>query len=171
MKVLRNLENSIRNIICLPWSIIFNFHYLPVKQAVKLPILFQVIPTFLSLKGKVKITNENIHRGMIILGAKISCQNERKKFRWQCHGTVVFGGEGILIGQQSFIHVGEKAILEIGQQSTFSLNLKIFCRNRIAFKDKNRVSWNCTFIDTDFHPLIDMVRHKSIPESNPIIIG
>lgn len=51
MRTLTNLKNRIRIIICLPWSIVFNFYYLPFRQAIKLPILFSVIPTFLSLRG------------------------------------------------------------------------------------------------------------------------
>ena len=54
--------------VCLLWSIRFNFHYLPFRQAIRLPVLFEVIPTFLCMKGVVRIENENIRPGISVLG-------------------------------------------------------------------------------------------------------
>lgn len=46
--------NRRRDLRSLPYSIYFNFHYLPFRQAVKLPILLYK-PKLLKLKGIVKI--------------------------------------------------------------------------------------------------------------------
>ena len=51
----------------LPASVYFNFHYLPLRQAVKLPIMLYK-PRFLELKGTVRIEGDNIRTGMIQLG-------------------------------------------------------------------------------------------------------
>lgn len=48
-------------------SIFFNFHYLPFRQAIKLPILLYK-PKFISLKGRVIISASHVKTGMIILG-------------------------------------------------------------------------------------------------------
>lgn len=170
MRTLTNLKNRIRIIICLPWSIVFNFYYLPFRQAIKLPILFSVIPTFLSLRGgKVKIEG-NICTGMIRIGEKFAPFYNRNKFRWQNSGTVIFKGK-ISFGHHSFICVGSNGQLEIGDRSTFSHGLKLICYNKIVFGEQSRISWGCTIMDTDFHPLIDMIRKKTIPESASIIMG
>lgn len=170
MQRLIKLSDYIRMILCLPWSVVFNFHYLPFKQAIKLPILFQVIPTFLSLQGRVKIVNNNIHAGMIRIGNRLAPFYKRRDFRWQNLGTVIFKGK-VCLGHHTFIYVGVDGYLEIGDGSSFSHDLKVICEKKIVFGDKSRVSWSCTFIDTDFHPLIDMVRNEPIPESSPIVIG
>lgn len=39
----------------LPWTLKFNFHYLPFKQAIKLPILLYK-PKLLTLKGIIRIS-------------------------------------------------------------------------------------------------------------------
>lgn len=46
--------NAIRVLRYLPWSIYFNFHYLPFGQAIHLPILLYK-PRILKSKGHVKI--------------------------------------------------------------------------------------------------------------------
>ena len=49
-----NLSGILKIIRYLPWTIYFNFHYLPLKQARLLPILLYK-PKLLSMRGKVKI--------------------------------------------------------------------------------------------------------------------
>lgn len=50
-----------------PQILIFNFHYFPFKQAIKLPVwLFNV--KFNVLKGKVVIKSDNVYPGMIRMG-------------------------------------------------------------------------------------------------------
>lgn len=51
-------------------SIFFNFHYLPFRQAIKLPILLYK-PKFISLKGRVIISASHVKTGMIILGSSM----------------------------------------------------------------------------------------------------
>lgn len=53
----------LRSILKTIW---FNFHYLPFRQAIKLPILLYK-PKFLVCKGRIKIDGP-VHFGMITLG-------------------------------------------------------------------------------------------------------
>lgn len=159
-----------RYLLCLPWSVVFNFHYLPFKQAVKFPILFQVIPTFLFLSGRVKIVSDDIRVGMVRIGEQAAPFYKRRDFRWKNLGTVIFKGK-VRLGHHTFISVGPDGYLEIGDKSTFSHELRMICEKKIVLEDRCRVSWGCTFIDTDFHPLIDLVRNEPIPKSSPIVMG
>ena len=165
-----SISNKIRILVCLLWSIRFNFHYLPFRQAIRLPVLFEVIPTFLCMKGVVRIENENIRPGIIRIGETFAPFYKRETFRWKNLGTVVMKGK-ISFGHHTFISVGPDGYLEIGGKSTFSHDVKLICEHKIVFGDKSRVSWGCTFIDTDFHPLIDMVKNEPIQEKAPIIMG
>ncbi len=48
-------------------SIYFNFHYLPIRQAIRLPILLYK-PKFKKLKGKIIIDSPKLKYGMVKLG-------------------------------------------------------------------------------------------------------
>ncbi len=91
-------------------------------------------------------------------------------FRWANYGHVVFKGEAVF-GDHIFIGVRDSC-LEIGKDSSFNDGLKIIAnKSKIILGEKVRVGWGCTFIDSDLHPLIDMVRNKPIQKSAPIILG
>lgn len=160
---------KLRRILFLPYSIFFNFYYLPFKQAIKLPILFYVRPTFLKLSGKVIIENR-VKRNMIRLGIVIAPIDSPSIFRWANLGTVIFKGECV-ISHHTFIACGKDSIIEFGGKSSFSSGLRIMANNKISFGEKARIGWDCSFIDTDFHSIIDLSSNKEIPQSAPISIG
>ena len=69
MTIFKKIWNNRRVLRSILYSIYFNFHYLPFKQAIRLPILFYK-PKFKDLKGSVKIVGE-LKFGMIRLGFPI----------------------------------------------------------------------------------------------------
>lgn len=166
----KKIKKIIRIFFFLPWSVIFNFKYLPLKQAIKLPIIFYVRPTFLSLKGKVIIESTSIRFNMIKLGKTIAPILPYDSFRWENKGIIIFKGN-CSICHHSFISCGSDSILEIGNRTSFGFGCRIIVFKGITFEDKVRVSWDCTFIDTDFHPLIDMTRQEPLKISQVIKIG
>lgn len=164
-----NTIRKFRWIAFLPYSIIFNLKYLSFKKAVKLPIIFYVRPKFLQLSGHVKIENQ-IKTGMIKLGIDIAPIESYAKFRWQNAGTVIFKG-ACIISHHTFISCSNTGIIEFGNNSSYSYGLKIIACEKILFGNKARISWNCTFIDTDFHPIIDLSCNKKMSITSPISIG
>lgn len=167
---INSLKNKLRKLLFLPYSIVFNFHYLPLKQAVKIPILFACQPTFVCLKGKVILDTSEIKTGMITMGIRVAPIEAIRTFRWQNAGTIVFKGICSL-NHHTFISCSKEARIEIGANSSFSSGLKIITANQITFGEKARISWNCTFMDTDWHPIIDLVSNKTLPVSRSIVIG
>lgn len=166
----KKIKKYLRIFFFLPWSIIFNFRYLPLRQAIKLPIIFYVRPTFLSLKGKVIIDSTSIRFNMIKLGKKSAPMLPYEQFRWENKGIVIFKGSCSL-SNHCFVSCGSEGSLKFGDKNTFSFGCRIIAWKGIAFEDKVRVSWDCTFIDTDFHPLIDMIRQEPLKMSQAIKIG
>lgn len=65
-------------------SVYFNFHYLPVYQAWKLPILLYK-PKFLSMKGNVIIDSHKIKTGMIQLGRNMVSSYPNTGIKWNCY--------------------------------------------------------------------------------------
>lgn len=133
-------------------SIYFNFHYLPFKQAIKLPIILYK-PHFIKLKGKIIISSPTITTGMIQLGKRIVPIYPNSGIIFENNGgTIEFKG-ACTIGNNSAISIGEKAKLEIGNKLVASTTLKIISFHQIIFGEKVRIGWECVFMDTDFHTM------------------
>ena len=93
-------------------SIYFNFHYLPIKQAIRLPIILYK-PELLSLKGKIIIESNDIHFGMIRLGFRNVGIYPNTGITYENRvGTIIFKGK-CFIGNSSAISIEKKAELEI----------------------------------------------------------
>lgn len=107
---------------------------------------------------------------MITMGSQSAPIEAARIFRWQNAGTIVFKGS-CSINHHTFICCCKGARIEIGSNSSFSSELKIIAAHQITFGEKTRISWNCTFMDTDWHLIVDLVSQKTLPVSRPIVIG
>lgn len=169
--MLKKIRNNVRALFFLPYSLIFNFYYLPFAQAIRLPFLFYVRPTFLSLKGNVKLAKHSgVRFGMIKLGKDIAPILNKSMFRWENAGNILFHGSCIM-SHHTFISCGHEGTIEFGANSSYSFGLRIIAYDKISFADKARISWDCTFIDTDFHSVIDMTCNKPVPMTSSIQLG
>ncbi len=136
---------------CIIQSIYFNFHYLPFKQAIHLPILLYK-PRLLDLKGKVKIQGD-IKYGMIRLGFPTVPLYPNSGIMFENHGgTIVFDGT-CYIGNNSALSIGVKGECTIGACFRANTSLKLVCFHRIQIGDRVRFGWDCLIMDTDFHKL------------------
>ena len=95
----------------------FNFHYLPFKQAVKLPVFVSCRVRFVSAVGIVEIKG-NIEPGMIKIGHGFVGIFDKKGSRslWEVTGKVIFNGNAN-IGHGSKISVA--GVLEIAITLSF----------------------------------------------------
>ena len=151
-------------------SIYFNFHYLPFKQAIKLPIILYK-PNLLNCKGKI-IIEGNIKTAMIQLGKYGVSLYPNSGIIFENHGgTIIFKGN-CSIGNNSAISIGEHGILIFGEKFTATTTLKIAAYHHIEFKDYVLCGWECLFVDTDFHQLSSLHEtEKKHQAFGPIIIG
>ena len=150
----------IKNIGALPYilhSIYFNFKYLPFKQAIHLPILL-FKPHFHTLKGSVAILG-GVKFGMVKLGIHgVSIYPSSGVMIQNC-GKIIFTGQ-CHIGSGSSLAVGEGAVLKFGEKFSSTAELKIVCSKQISFGNNVLVGWECLFMDTNFHTIIN-VNNKS----------
>lgn len=152
------------------YSAYFNFRFLPFSQAIKFPVIIMVRPSFMKTTGKFIIDAPKITYGMIRFGKQRTPISLPKEFIIKNAGTIVFKGK-CRLGHHMLIQVGPKGYLEFGDQTALNPGSRIVCQQKIIFKYKARTSWECQIYDTDFHPIIDMVRNKPIRMTSPIIIG
>lgn len=136
----------------LPYTLWFNFHYLPWRQAVRLPIVLYK-PTLLSCRGSVCIQSEKIKFAMIQLGRFQVSLFPNAGIVFENHGGEVLFHGSCSIGNNSAISIGPKGRLEIGQGLCSSTTLRLACYNQIRLENRVRLGWNCTIMDTDFHQL------------------
>ena len=167
MKKARNIFLKIRTLV---YSIYFNFRILPIRQAIKLPIRCCVWPTIIRNNGIVKFDCTEIKRYMVKLGEQRTPVLPQRSLVWTNRGVIVFKGR-CHIGHHSLIQVREEGYLEFGNQVGLNTGCRIVCQQKIIFKSKVRASWDCQFYDTNFHPLIDMIRNEPVRMRTPIIIG
>ena len=151
-------------------TIYFNFHYLPFKQAVHLPILLYK-PHLLDMNGNIKICKSGgVKFGMIILGKYNVPLYQNSGITFQNRGgEIVFRGE-CCIGNASTISIGEKGHLDIGANFSATSSLKLVSFHKITFEENVLIGWNNTICDTDFHQLTLVESTKIIPAYAPVLI-
>jgi len=163
---------ELKRAIKINWlsSIYFNFHYLPFKQAIKLPIvLFR--PKLLKCSGKVILESDTIKTGMIQLGEHLVSLYPQKGFVWENHGgNVIFKGSCI-IGSSSAISIGEKGSCLLGNNFRATSGLKLTSHHSIQFEENVLVAWDVIIMDTSFHRLKDRAGNFKSKGYAPIHIG
>lgn len=153
-------------------SIYFNFHYLPIKQAIRLPVLLYK-PHLLCSKGMIILAPEDgiIKTGMIQLGYRNTSIYPNNGFMWENKGgTVVFRGS-CNIGNDSYISIGEKGNIDFGRNFEGTAGVKIISVRGIKFGKEVSFGWEVICMDTNFHPLYDMNKKEFKRASGPIEIG
>lgn len=153
----------------LLYSLYFNFHYLPFKQACRLPILLYK-PKLLKLKGQIIIGSSNIHFGMVRLGFNLVSLYPNTGIVWENYGGLVCFENECAIGNASAISIGANANVYFGNSFLASTSLKLTSYDRIHFGNNVLIGWDNVFMDTDFHKL-SIVGGGYKKSHAPIIIG
>lgn len=163
------LSYILQMLLSIPKTIIFNFHYLPFVQAVKLPF-FVHYRTIVNIKnGKIIISkNVTLHRFMIKIGNKGSEGIVEKRYNAVIlnGGTIVFKGKAAF-GIGSSLRV--EGNLEFGENFNTNRNTFISCTNKITFGKNVLMGWNVSVRDSDGHTL--MYNGELQPTIAPVSIG
>lgn len=162
------MNNNLNKLRYLLSSLWFCFHYLPWKQAVKLPILFVSKPLIVKAKGRVVIHGP-ISRGMILLGVHSDPAYEQltNRFVWSNEGECVFNGLFYMkVG--GAIAILKNGILILGHNITLAPLCRITCSNSITIGDNVRLGMEITIMDTDFHHTYNLEKDKVSSISKPI---
>lgn len=143
------LSFCIKHPLSIPKTIWFNFHYLPFKQAINLPIFCYKVRLRKS-KGEVVIDSGNIITGMIKLGNDIVGIYPNNGVTWENTGRIIFRGTA-KFGNSCSICIGRKGTLDIHDGFITSAATKIICANSITFHRDVRIGWEALIMDTSFH--------------------
>ena len=142
-------------LISIPKSVFFNFRYLPLSQAIRLPFMLTYNTRF-SVKGSIQIEGD-AHFGMIRIGfhkVPVCNVNDRTAIIVGKGASLCFLGAAH-IGNGSKLHVAENASLSLGDEFAISASSAINCYKSIKFGRDIQFSWNCLVMDSDTHSIFD----------------
>lgn len=169
---LKKITSHLKDFRYIFHTIYFNFHYLPFRQALHLPILLYR-PHLLSCKGKVEIITDKgkVSFGMIRLGFHKVSVYPNNGITWEQNGgTVIFRGNAI-IGNNTYLSFGGNTVVDFGNDFSNKAGAKIISYHGIKFGEHTRFGWGVVCMDTNFHPLYDMDKKTFKRASGPIVIG
>ncbi len=153
--IIHKLSKLYHYIRCIPKSIFFNFYYLPLKKAVRLPILVNHRTKFLGLGGTVTIPT-SAKTGKIRLGfGKVQVADSKySRFIWNVSkGGHIELGNKVKLGTGSKLHIqGE---LCIKSNCNFTGETTIICNKKITFGTDCLISWQTLIMDSDLHNIQD----------------
>ncbi len=163
------IYTAIELILGILKSLIINFKYLPIKQAVHLPILVSCNCKLQTLHGKL-IIDAPVRPGMILFGVGpyglFDHVHEKTLVNITSGGVLKFKGKA---------RFGPGTRLSVNNQLTFGDNFavtgssKIVCSESITFGDNCLLSWDVLFLDKDWHTVIYDGKEGSM--TKPILIG
>lgn len=142
----------------LPKTILFNFYYCPLKDAVKLPfhVDFRTKIKKLGRRNSVVLKNKNKRirigfPGSFALGG-------RTYWSISSSGTIIFDGSAVFSKGTQIICDGR---LTVGDGFFCNTDCIINCGNDIQIGCECLLGWNCTIIDGDGHNVIYDKNKKS----------
>ncbi len=154
----------------LPKSILFNFRYLPPRQAIRLPVLVSHRMAIFNFGGRVTVRGP-ARTGSVLLGfgANGAFDFRRSRSVWQVAGEVRFEGPARL-GNGFKLSVAESGRVTFGPGFVLSAESQIVCRESIGFGRDCLISWDVLLLDSDFHPLLGADGAESRTQA-PISLG
>ncbi|OIO71424.1 MAG: hypothetical protein CO186_08745 [Zetaproteobacteria bacterium CG_4_9_14_3_um_filter_49_83] len=145
------LSKALALFVSLPKSILFNLRYLPLQQALRLPILISYRIKLKDLRGRIVL--DRVAPGIVQIGFNsLSFATGHGDGLWNVTGTVHFHGKARL-GCHPIINV--KGTLEIGDQFECGHCFLLFCDEHVHFGNNTLISWNVEVMDTDIHHITD----------------
>ncbi len=154
----------------LPKTVAFNFRYLPLRQAIRLPVLVSHRVAIFNFGGTVTLRGR-AHPATVLLGfgANGAFDFRRERSVWQVAGDVWFDGPARL-GNGFKLSLASGARVRFGEGFVLSAESQIVSRRSITFGRDCLVSWDVLILDSDFHPVIEADGRESVPEA-PIAFG
>lgn len=130
-----------------------------------MPILISHRTVVQNFSGKICIHTQKPKMGLVKIGfGTCQCTDFRyNRTILNIRGTFETLGECTL-GAGSAVEVAENALLTVGNNFNLGPKSLIICHKAMTFGNDFLTSWNCTFMDTDQHRLVDAEGHVTNPD-------
>lgn len=148
-------------------SIILNFYLLPLNQAIHLPILIEKNVKIQVHRGSI-VLNGSVYTGMLQVGyntvGTIDSRRDKSILQIYKGGKLICSGKTVRFGAGSNISIGENGCIKcigefnVSARSTFIVHRMLNIGNNVL------ISWDCLFMDTDFHKITSVGNIINAPE-------
>lgn len=151
----------------LPKTLLFNFYYFPLRDAIRLPVLVSHRVWLMHLSGTCELGEIRLGAVRIGFGEVGIFDRQRSRTIWQVSGCVRFMGSAN-IGHGSKICVSGN--LTIGDGFILTAESAIVAHHSISIGAGVLVSWDVLIMDTDLHDIFDDAGKRINPD-RPVHIG
>ena len=158
-----------RYLLALPGSIAFCLRYLPLRQAVRLPILIARPFSRTHMGGSVRIEGP-VRPGMIKIGFGWASLFDWRRERgvWVAPGEVVFEGPAEIFHGARLSIEGR---LVLGANVNLSSDCRINCMREISIGADTKISWSTLVMDSDLHAIDGRDPHAPVSIGEHVLIG
>ena len=165
-----NLVTIFEVILGTPKTIIFNFSQMPLRQAVKLPVLVSHRVKFKSLKGRVDV-GDNPRFGMVRIGLSGSGSGSAhyKPVVIENNGVIKLEEKVRIGGGTEVCTVRSVSELQIGRGTRLMGDCHIVAADKVSIGEGCAISWNTQIMDTDFHSMYE--GKNRVNTDMPVSIG
>jgi acetyltransferase-like isoleucine patch superfamily enzyme len=153
----------------LPKTVLFNFRYLPLRQAVKLPILVSHRVAICDFGGTVTLRGSARPASVLLGFGNVGVYDYRRaRSVWQVVGNVTF---------EPPVRLGHGFKLSVVGQLTFGAGFaapaecRVSCFDRITFGRGIAMGWETLILDNDFHYMTTEGADERPAREAPIVIG
>lgn len=149
-------------------SLYINFCFLPFRDAIKMPILVYGECTLFAKDGQITF-KVPIHKGILKIGLTDPVRSYYSKSFLSINGELVVGNN-VTLRRGINLEIKKNGVLELENNVFISDNCTIIVAQNTCIKRATRVGNNTTFMDTDFHYIVNVKSRIVKPSEGKILI-
>ena len=146
------LNRRFEKIISIPKSLYFCLKSLPIKDAIRIPVLISWRTKLKSVKGIVAFTTPP-QFAMVRIGFGGAGTAEHIPCSIENNGTLILGEHVNFGGGCQICTVNSQSILEVGMCTSFMGEDHVVAKKHISIGEDCLISWAVQVIDTDLHDI------------------
>ncbi|MCI8376147.1 MAG: hypothetical protein HFI29_12045 [Lachnospiraceae bacterium] len=140
-----------------------NVHYFGIEGVFTPHFIISKNVIIRDIRGTVTIDKDS--KAWLGFGDVGFIDQKYERMIWDVTGNVVFKGNASFCPGCKVVCMSNGRI-EFGKEFSCNARTKIVCNKNITFGDNCMISWDCTFLDTDFHKIVDSEgQQRNIDES------
>lgn len=143
----------------------FNMRAFPLHIALKFPVYVYGSVAFVRV-GKIEITTDHIHRGMIHLGEDFFKSTQKMRF---CNWGTICWADNVKI--RAGVNLFNRGHIVMEKNSAISENTFVSISTRLFIGENTRIGYNSSIVDSDDHYVENVVTHEVSRNERAVKIG
>lgn len=152
------MNRKLKILLSLPRTVWFNLRYLPLRQALRLPLWLAPNARLRHMERGGIVLRGKLCTGLVRIGYHeadgVDSYSAHTIIDIRCGGRLIFEGDAH-IGQGAILVVNRNGTLILGQRFAISGTTSIICSKSIIIGDEVQLSWDSLIMDGDAHKIFD----------------